>query len=135
MDELSYEIDYDRLAKFPEQTVAEYCKINLRDLDTTLARSASFFAYVSVAYEMRRIEEGKKKVALDRAKARYYAGTTTPITRAQLEVDNDPAVIVAQDEYVAAQEDTARLRSLLNGLEKRHEMLVQISARKNRLGT
>lgn len=116
------------------EMVAEYCRIDLSNLDLALSRHSSLYAYTVAAYELARVQEARAKWSLEVTKSDVY----------QVLVEKDPKVSVsaadksiaravttktAMEEMFKAQVAVARLKALVSGLEHRRDMLVQISAR------
>ncbi len=132
------EIDLTSLMdpKTPERVVnavvSSHCRIDLANLDAALSRHAALFAYAMAAFEMAKVAEARIKWRTEVVKSEEFAKiqlkgkSATAAEKLILTLDSVQTVM---DELHASQEVTGRLRALINGLEHRRDMLVQISAK------
>lgn len=116
------------------EVVAQYCEINLADIETALSRQASLYSYVVAAYELAKVAEAQEKWNFEQTKADAFIKiqsldpkeSATSIDRKILQAQT---VRDAAKAHFSAQANTARLKALVSGLEHRRDMLVQIAAK------
>lgn len=116
------------------QQVANYCRIDLANLDTALARHPALYAYTVAAYELSKVQEARKKWEVEEAKAFTYQALQavdqkTSVSSADKKIPNSANVKAAMESLFSIQGVVARLKALSAGLEHRRDMLVQISAK------
>lgn len=116
------------------QEIAEYCRIDLANLDIALERHPSLYAYTSACFEMAKVAEARAKWDLETTIANTFSivmnkDSKMTATAAEKVVKTYPAVTQAAATHHEKMLITARMKGLANGLEHRRDMLVQISAR------
>lgn len=117
-----------------EALVADYCKIDLANLEIALSRQASLYAYTVAAFEMSKVDEARKKWQLEAAEGEVYEALMRSSEKMTVAAANKitpkaAPVKEAQEAIFKAQGVSARLKALVSGLEHRKDMLIQISAR------
>jgi hypothetical protein len=137
--ELGSEEFWDQLHQNPARLAYEIAQIDLTDLQSTLQRHPALRAWVSATYENARIVEERAKweltkikaIATLQAKATVDADTNKNKTVAVLdaEVETNEAVLAAVAVLLEAQEKRATLKAMVDSLEDRVQMLVQLAAR------
>jgi len=126
---------WKRLTEDPKALAAEVCFIDLTRLDETLQKHAATYAWVNAAHENARVEEEHAKWELTKARATallkaQHPKKTIPVINAEVEVH--PAVESATGWLLEAQRRRGALRAMATGLDKRTDMLVQLSARQRK---
>lgn len=138
MTDLGSAAFWQRMVTEPERLAAEVCFIDITDLDKTLQRHASLYAWVCAAHEAARIHEerGKWDVTTARARALMTAKTTPDAANKaktvqviEAEVELDETVRAATTVLLERQEKRGALRAMTDALEHRKDMLIQISAK------
>jgi hypothetical protein len=140
-DDLSRRLDPQALSQMTPAAVAlmvsELCRINVANLESTLERHPGLFAYASAQHELAKVAEARAEWMLERKRAEAFKRTkdahaTMPANRIEREVETDQEVVSAAEHYFTQKAITARLKALVNGLEHRRDMLVQLSARQRK---
>lgn len=130
-----WEDTYNKIEENPEVTLAAICHINLADLETTLQQHPSLYAYFSARLETAKIHEKRAKARLDELKAVKFnqvvrEDSRLAVEKIKMQVDTDPEVQKAQEEYLGVERTYSTLQSLVKSLEHRRDMLIQLSSNK-----
>lgn len=117
-----------------QRSIANYCRINLQNLDQALERHPALFAYAVACFEMAKVQEAQKKWNLEVTKSTSYqflmdSDPKMTVAGADKKIPSIPAVASAVAELHEAMSVVGRLKGLVDGLGHRRDMLVQISAR------
>jgi len=117
-----------------QKVVAEYCRIDLANLDEALSRHAALYAYTVAAYEMAKVQEARAKWSLEMIKSEVFKilgqqDKRVTVAAAERRIPLAVTTQAGAQTLFDAQVLTARLRALVMGLEHRRDMLIQISAR------
>lgn len=125
-------------SKTPERDararIAAFCSINLADLETALARHSALFSYAVAVHESAKVDEARSKWEKEKAEAKAYSDLLredpkVAIGAAQLRIKTMPVYEKAVGEHLETQVVLGRLKALVNGLEHRRDMLVQLASR------
>lgn len=130
-------IDFAALDRAPEKTVANLCRIDVSDMITTMQQHPPLFGYVAASYEQAKIAEEQAKDEVDRIKAQVFMDMANEDP--SLPVNRLERLTVMHDKYQLALEHhrdlaarTGRLKALMNTMEHRRDMIVQIHSRQKK---
>lgn len=125
-------IDWEQLRTNPAYEVARICKIETARLEHALTRHSALYGYAHASYEEARAEEGELEWEYEQRKAEAFSALRDEgeaIGSAQEKAELDPAVQEARQKLMKAEKTRRILWALVQGLEHRKDMLVQLSAR------
>ena len=127
-------IDFKALESAPENTVAELCRIDLADLISTMELHPALYGFAAAHHESAKIAEVQKAAEVDRIKAAVFLALaqqdpTLPVNRLERLVETNLDYQAAVKDHIAAKRRAGALRSLVNGLEHRRDMIIQIASR------
>lgn len=117
--------------------IAKYCRIDLAALDTALERHPALFGYSVACHEMAKVRESQAKWDLEVALAQAFEIVTNQdakltATAADRKIKMVPIVQGAAKAHRDAMVVCSRLKGLVNGLEHRRDMLVQIASKQRK---
>lgn len=125
-------IDWEELHKNPEYEVARVCTINTANLEHALENHAAIYAYANAAYAKARADKGRVEWQYEQAVARAFADLREEgkaIGEAKETAETDEAVRTLKKKVLEADREVRILYALVQGLEHRRDMLVQLAAR------
>jgi len=130
---------WERIKNEPAKLAAELCFIDLTQLDVALQKHPSLHAWVNAEHEVARIAESRADWELIKARARaLLVAKATPDTHTNkmktvdvldAEADTHESVQNAKLLLFDAQEKRGALRAIMDAMEGRIQMLVQIAAK------
>jgi len=127
-------IDFDALRKDPARTIAAVCRINMGDLLTVLETHPGVYAYAVASLEVAKAREARVAIGLKRAEAATVKGLLSTDEKLaewkarRLLVDNTE-VRWHTDRLLRMQRRVGILTALVEALQTRRDMLIQLAAR------
>jgi hypothetical protein len=128
-------IDWEALnGDDPAAEIARVCAIDVTDMETVMQAHPALFGYASASYEVARAQQSTAEWSLDRTKAAVFEEKKAEDPKASVSgikevLENDPKVIAASNEVLQSTRRALLLKSLVNALDHRRDMIIQISAR------
>jgi hypothetical protein len=125
---------WKRLADEPARLAAEVCFIDVANLEQTLYKHAALYAWVCASHEVARIAEERLRWEVTKARARALMRARETEERKTVqsiaaEVELDETVQETTEDLLSAQDKRGALRAMVDALEHRKDMLLQISAK------
>lgn len=130
---------WTRLDAEPARVAYEVAQIDLVDLQGTLQRHPAIKAWVIASFEGARIAEERAKWELTKARAQALlkaaaefdpsTGKRKTVDVINSEADLDPKVQAAQDTLFSYERRRGALRAMVEALDDRKDMLVQLAAK------
>lgn len=117
------------------EAAAKVVMISLNDLEGTLANHPSLYAYAATEYAIAESARVRAEVEVKRAKARAVKtllNLGNSKTAADRLIEVDPGVVEAGETLQTHTERAAVLRAVVQALDHRKDMLVNLSARTRR---
>ena len=130
---------WERIKREPAKLAAELCFIDVVRLDETLQRHPSLHAWVNAEHEVARIAEARADWELIKARARAlliakampdaHTNKAKTVDVLDAEADTHESVQNAKLTLFAVQEKRGALRAVIDAMDGRIQMLVQIAAK------
>lgn len=128
MTELGSQEFWQRIQADPARLAAEVCFVDVAQLELALQKHPALRAWVNAQYEVARIEEERAKWTLTVARARALLAATGTVDERKAVADTADSVQAAQEALFVVQEKRGALRAMVDALEDRAQMLIQLSA-------
>lgn len=125
-------INWEKLKEDPAYECSRLCQINTANLVDALEKHAALYAYVNALYEKARATETRREWQYEQEKAQVFAqlrAEGTAIGEASETAELNEQVKEARKAYMKAEEKRRLLWALVDSLDTRKDMLIQLSAR------
>lgn len=130
-------IDFEKLKESPAETAASLVRIDLADIVRTLQTHPELFAFAAMHAEEAKIAEMKASAEVSRVKAQVFLDMASndpslPVNRLERMTDTHPDYLKAVQEHVEAAKLSRYLKRLVDSMEQRRDMIVQIHSRQKK---
>jgi hypothetical protein len=134
---LDFVLDIAKLANAPEEEIARVARINLADLTSTMETHAALYGFAAARYERAKVEEIQAKAEVERTRADVFlsiaaSDPSMAVNRLERRVETSEELRKAITAYHTAARNAGDLKALVNALDHRRDMIVQIASRQKK---